>query len=174
MSPPYSRPVAPVIELILNKVRVQEVDRYLGAVDPPYAVDPCRHGNEAAFQLYTHPLVHSLQVSLRVPVDNCFCLAAILGQVLFEVTLSKEKRNSDHRGAQVSGGSQRVACQDPQATAIGRHLGIESDLHREVGYASISRHKSSAYQTKRPHRFFVRNTVLGASPHDDSRLIGFC
>ena len=54
--------------------------------------------------------------------------------MLLEIALAVQQRERHQRNAQVRRRAQRVAGQHAQAARVGRHRGLDGDLHGEVGH----------------------------------------
>jgi hypothetical protein len=67
------------------------------------------------------------------PFGRQFLLPAAGVEPLMEVTFAVQERYRDHRQFHVGGRANRVAGEDAESAAVGRHCRIQGDLHREIG-----------------------------------------
>ena len=62
--------------------------------------------------------------------------------MLPEVTLAMEQRDADDRDSLIGRGAHGIARQDAQAPAVGREIGLNSNLHRSTAQEISNRMKS--------------------------------
>ena len=75
-------------------------------------------------------------------LTRLFLLAALGVDALVEVAAAMQQGHRDERHLEIGGGPERVARQHAEPARVGRDLGLESDLHREVrdeGLAHVQR-----------------------------------
>ena len=122
-----------VFGVIYVQVSVEQVDADLAA---GYALDGVTEGADGdgtAFDLDGDPGLLGFRVERDVPGLGFFGLLAVGGEVLAEVAFPMGEGNGDQREAHVGGGAEGVAGEHAQAARVGVHLGLDGDLHGEVG-----------------------------------------
>ncbi len=82
---------------------------------------------------------HFGQLGFRVPLLRLLELISCGVKDLAKVSLAIGQGHGYHRGAQVGSGTQRVARQDSQTSAIGRDVWFQRNFHREVRYPGGTR-----------------------------------
>ena len=73
------------------------------------------------------------EAALGRPGDVGLGLLTIGAEGLAEVAAAVGEGDGDEGGAEVGGGAEGIAGEDAEASGVGGEVGVEGDLHREVG-----------------------------------------
>ncbi len=122
----------PVSLAVLRYIRVQQIDGHNVAIDADHVVLPRPNPNLALFELDRNSSLHLLQDALGFPLLRLLRLVAGGIKQLPEITLAIDQGHSHDRGAQIGSRPKSVAGQHPQTAAVGRHVGVERDLHGKI------------------------------------------
>ena len=123
----------PVLLGIGGQVGINEVYGNQVVRDATHLVPPGAQFDVAFSYVHVRAGWHFLEVGFRVPNDDLFPLVPVLVETLVEIAFAMEKAHRDQGHPEVRGGSHGIAGQASQAAAVGRHLGLQRDLHREIG-----------------------------------------
>src|SRR3954468_528886 len=102
---------------------------------PRHALDrvtPRAHLHVASFDGDLAALGQLAKSFLGTPLDGTFRLIALLVDVLPEVALAMQQRDSDHWKPEISGRTERVASKHAEPTTVGRDPLLQADFHGEV------------------------------------------
>jgi hypothetical protein len=74
-----------------------------------------------------------LEDALHIPARRFLALPSSRIEALMNVPVTMQQSYCDKRQSEIGGGSHRIAGQHAEAPGIRRNLGIDADLHREIG-----------------------------------------
>ena len=118
---------------VFGNVGVEQIDGDDVAVDTQHVVFPGANPDLPLFDLDRDAAVDRFEGAFGFPLLRLLGLLARGVEILAEISLAVDQRDGHQGRAQIGGGAERVAGQHAQAATVGRHVGIERDLHREVG-----------------------------------------
>ena len=122
-----------VARVVHRQVGVQQQDGH-ATVDPgAQHIKPAAHPHLATFQFQRHGGLQPRRVAGGFPVVGMLDLPALRIDLLAEIAGPGHQGDRDHRHADVCRGAQGVACQHPQAAAVGGDIALQGDLHGEIG-----------------------------------------
>jgi hypothetical protein len=125
---------AAVVRAVRLPIGIQEEYRDDVAGNPADPVPPGSYDDRSAFHQDRDPDGERLQELLGAPGRWLLGLVPLRAEALAEIPLALQERDAGDGNAQVGTGTEGVAGEHAQAAAVGRHGGLEADLHRKVGY----------------------------------------
>ncbi len=135
----------PILIRVFREIRVQEKHGHHMSGHACHIEPPSAQHDLAVGDLHFAPCRSFDQEVRRVPVHRFGALLSLLVQALGEIALVVEQRDRGHRHSEVRRGCDRVARQHAEAAAVRGHLGLQGDLHGEIGDLRFGHDASRGY-----------------------------
>ncbi len=117
---------------VFLQIGVEKVDGHHVPGASFKVVAPGAHGDDPLFHRYGDPRRFFDAEIGWIPRLDDFALNSSLVDVLLEISLAVQKRESGKWNAEVSRGTQRVSRQDAKPPGIGRHQRMNGNFHGEI------------------------------------------
>ena len=122
----------PVPRLVLAHIRVEQIHRddMSGLTDD--AIAPGPDMDRATFDVDRNPLIDQFRKVVDRPGDGFLGLMTLHVQALKKISSPVQQRHRRHRHIEIRSRANRVAGEHTEPSRIGRHPGLQADLHGEV------------------------------------------